>query len=219
MKNAYLVFYNLLQFCGWSAILFTGRLDYLMWFQTIQLIEVVHCMVGLVKSSAFQTFMQILSRIVIVWVALVPYPETHQTIGLNMILWAWPLAETTRYIYYALNLLKLNLYIVTWARYTFFIVLYPLGVSGELLILYTLILLLRRTGDLSYQLPNQLNISFSPDVILVIFMLSYVPCKLLKKYYHTFQQQNSKKSYTNLYLSTVYLMSSQLWGVSNVTVK
>jgi very-long-chain (3R)-3-hydroxyacyl-CoA dehydratase len=177
MKDAYLIVYNLLQFCGWAAVLVTGRLNLLTWFQTLQLLEVVHCMVGFVKSSAFQTFMQILSRIIIVWAALVPFPETRQTIGLYMILWAWPLAETTRYIYYALNLMKLNLYVVTWLRYTLFIGLYPLGVSGELLILYQLFQLARRTGVFDYPLPNKLNVSFYGDIAIVLIVLSYVPCK------------------------------------------
>lgn len=177
LRDAYLIAYNLLQFAGWMGILITGRLDLLMWFQTIQLLEVVHCMIGFVKSSAIQTFMQILSRIIILWVALVPYPETRQTIGLDMILWAWPLAETTRYIYYALNLMKLNLYIVTWARYTFFIGLYPLGVSGELLILLKLIPILARTGDLDIALPNKYNVSFCAHYAIILLMLTYVPCK------------------------------------------
>lgn len=158
-------------------VLFTGRLDYLTWFQSLQLIEVLHCLVGLVKSSAFQTFAQILSRLIIVWCALVPFKETHQTVGLDMILWAWPVAETTRYIYYALNLMKLNLYLVTWARYTFFIGLYPLGVSGELLILYKLIQIVRSTTKYSYSLPNPLNISLHADIVLILIILSYVPCK------------------------------------------
>lgn len=175
MKNAYLIFYNLMQFCGWAAVLATGRLDLLMWFQTIQLIEVVHCLVGFVKSSAMQTFMQILSRIIIVWVALVPYPETRETIGYNMILWAWPIAETTRYIYYAISLMKLNIYLSTWARYTLFIGLYPLGVSGELLILYKLIQVFQKTKDYTLPLPNVLNVSFHPDIAIMLLVLSYVP--------------------------------------------
>lgn len=181
MKNIYLIFYNLLQLVGWTAVFFGnqlgGGLTYLMFFQTLQLIEVVHCMVGFVKSSAFQTFMQILSRIIIVWVALVPNPETRETIGLDMIMYAWPLAETTRYLYYALNLMKLNVYLVTWARYTFFIVLYPLGVSGELLILYQLLQLVKRTGAYSYLLPNPLNVSFQADIAIIGLVLTYVPCK------------------------------------------
>jgi len=134
-------------------------------------------MIGFVKSSAVQTFMQILSRIIIVWVALVPYPATRETVGLYMIMWAWPLAETTRYIYYALNLMKLNIYPVTWARYTFFTFLYPLGVSGELLILLKLIQISRETGAYNYPLPNALNVSFYGDIAIIGLILTYVPCK------------------------------------------
>lgn len=177
MKTPYLIFYNLLQFAGWSVVLATGRMDFLCFFQTIQLLEVLHCMLGLVKSSAMQTFMQILSRLLVVWCALVPYPETQEILGFKMILWAWPLAETTRYIYYAFNLMNLNIYIFTWLRYTLFIILYPLGVSGELLILYKLLQIIQKTGQYSYPVPNPLNISFHADIAIIILMLSYIPCK------------------------------------------
>lgn len=175
--KAYLILYNLIQFIGWSVILYTGRLDYLMFFQTLQLLEVLHCLIGFVKSSAFQTFMQIASRLAIVWLALVPFPETRGIQGHQMILWAWPIAETTRYLYYALNLMKLNLYIVTWARYTFFIVLYPLGVSGELLIFYKLLNVVKKSGTFDFPLPNKLNISIYAHVAIIIVMLTYIPCK------------------------------------------
>lgn len=178
MKTAYLIFYNLAQFVGWSIVLATGRMDYLCWFQSIQLIEVLHCMLGLVKSSALTTFMQILSRLIVVWAALVPFPETQQTLGFKMILWAWPIAETTRYIYYAFNLMNLNIYLFTWLRYSLFIVLYPLGVSGELLILYKLKQILEKTGDHIFQMPyTQQNINYHPNHAILLLMLSYIPCK------------------------------------------
>lgn len=177
LRATYLVIYNVIQFCGWMVVLFTGRLDYLMWFQTIQLLEVLHCIIGFVKSSAIQTLLQITSRLVIVWLALIPFPETRGTYGHHMILWAWPIAETTRYLYYALNLLKINLYLVTWARYTFFIVLYPLGVSGELLIFYKLLPIIKQSGAFDYTLPNKLNFSLYGHVCIILIMLTYLPCK------------------------------------------
>lgn len=177
MKNTYLIFYNLAQFIGWSVVLFTNRMDYLCWFQTIQLIEVLHCMVGFVKSSAITTLMQITSRIIVLWAALVLFPVTQLGLGFKLIMWAWPLAETTRYIYYAINLMKLNIYLFTWIRYSFFIVLYPTGVSGELLILYQLANLLKQSGFLTLSLPNPLNISVHPDILVYLLMLSYIPRK------------------------------------------
>lgn len=177
--KAYLIAYNIIQFIGWFAVLYTQRLDILCIFQTIQLLEVVHCIVGFVKSSAFQTFMQILSRIIIVWAALVPFEAARLSTGFSMILIAWPIAETTRYLYYAINLVNLDVYLVTWARYTFFIVLYPLGVSGELLILWKMRDVLIETKVLDYPLPNKLNVSIYGTYVLAIIMFSYIPCKYL----------------------------------------
>lgn len=175
--KSYLVAYNVIQFAGWCAIFATKRIDLLYIFQTIQVLEVLHCLLGFVKSSAFQTSMQILSRIVVVWVALVPFESTRESIGYPMILIAWPIAETTRYLYYTMNLVDLSSYIVTWARYSFFIVLYPLGVTGELLITWQLKNTLTETKSLDYPLPNKLNISIYGNAIVITIMLLYIPCK------------------------------------------
>ena len=51
-------------------------------------------------------------------------------------LFAWTLTEIIRYSYYTLNLMNTNVGIITWLRYTLFIVLYPIGVTGELLCYY-----------------------------------------------------------------------------------
>ena len=44
-----------------------------------------------------------------------------------------------RYWYYALSLVDKVPYFLTWARYSFFTFLYPIGVSGELLTIYRLL--------------------------------------------------------------------------------
>lgn len=211
MKDTYLLSYNLAQFFGWSLVFFTRRLDLLLFFQTLQLLEVLHCIIGFVRSSAIQTFMQILSRLIIVYLLyffpLLGRPTIPSgswgppidMIGVDMILIAWPIAEFTRYIYYALNLMKLNLMKekitwsltrsitrwsitwlpqIIWARYSFFIVLYPMGASGELLILYKLMQILRESeNQFKFSLPNPLNISVYGDVMILVVMLTYVPCK------------------------------------------
>lgn len=176
-RTSYLIAYNALQFVGWLYIFFAQNITYLAFFQTLQFIEVVHCAIGFVKSSAIQTFMQILSRLIVVWMAVLPYPETRDTIGYPMILFAWPVAETTRYLYYALNLCSINSYIVTWARYTFFIVLYPLGVTGELSILTKLYSIMSAGKLYTLELPNALNISFYGHYLLAFVMATYIPCK------------------------------------------
>ncbi|XP_054161032.1 very-long-chain (3R)-3-hydroxyacyl-CoA dehydratase hpo-8-like [Oppia nitens] len=188
----YLFGYNLVQFFGWSYGLiiivghvlatggkFTGAYDRvqlsLTIFQSLQLIEVGHCLVRLVPSNAFQTFVQIFSRLVVVWGILLPVADSRTSIGVPMLLIAWSLAEMTRYMYYALNIYDQVPYVLTWLRYTLFIVLYPLGVSGELLTMVAAIPYIRDSGLYSLSLPNFANFSFYYHYGLVAIMLGYIP--------------------------------------------
>ena len=141
------------------------------------MIEVLHCLVGLVPSSAFQTFIQIISRLIVVWGILHPVPETRISYGVPLILLAWPLAETTRYLYYALNIYNVVPYLLTWARYSLFIILYPTGVLGELLIMGKSFNYIKERLLWSITLPNFANVSFYYHIALILVMLSYIPCK------------------------------------------
>lgn len=144
-------------------------------FQTLQFIEVFHCVVGLVPSNAIQTAMQIFSRLVVVWGILRPVVETRDSTGFPLLMTAWSLAEATRYIYYALNLYDMVPHFITWCRYSFFIILYPIGVTGELLAIYSSLGYIARTGLYSLPMPNPLNASFYYHYALIAIMASYVP--------------------------------------------
>ena len=48
----------------------------------------------------------------------------------------------------------------SFPRYNLFIVLYPLGVAGELLTIYAALPFVRRSGMYSMRLPNKYNVSF-----------------------------------------------------------
>lgn len=62
-------------------------------------------------------------------------------------------------------------------RYTLFIVLYPMGVSGELLTIYAALPYVRRSGLYSISLPNKYNFSFDYHAFLILIMISYIPRK------------------------------------------
>lgn len=62
-------------------------------------------------------------------------------------------------------------------RYTFFIVLYPMGVTGELLIIYAALPYVQKTGLYSVTLPNKYNFSFDYYTFLILIMISYIPRK------------------------------------------
>ncbi|CAG2109936.1 unnamed protein product [Medioppia subpectinata] len=187
----YLFCYNLIQFFGWSYGLvvvvsgvaakgnFTGVYEWVRTsvsiFQTLQLIEVVHCLIRLVPSNAFQTLIQVLSRLIVVWGVLLPVVEARHSLGVPMLLIAWSIAEMTRYLYYALNIYDVVPYALTWLRYTLFIVLYPIGVSGELLTIVSAIPYIRDRNLFAISLPNFANISFYYHYLLAIVILSYIP--------------------------------------------
>ena len=155
---------------SWDAVAFSVT-----FFQTLQFIEVLHCVIGLVPSDPVQTAMQIISRLVVVWGILRPVEESRLSLGVPMLLTAWSIAELTRYIYYALNIYDIVPSILTWCRYTFFIVLYPTGAGGELLSILAALPTIQAKSLYAIKLPNFANISFYYEYALVIFMLSYIP--------------------------------------------
>lgn len=71
-------------------------------------------------------------------------------------------------------------------RYTFFIVLYPMGVTGELLTIYAALPYVQKTGLYSVTLPNKYNFSFDYYTFLIIVMISYIPCKYILHVYNHF---------------------------------
>merc|ERR1719253_1783710 len=54
------------------------------------------------------------------------------TAWISMLILAWSVTEVVRYLYYGLNILGLDIAPLTWLRYSTFLLLYPIGVSGEL---------------------------------------------------------------------------------------
>jgi very-long-chain (3R)-3-hydroxyacyl-CoA dehydratase len=88
----WLIVYNFMSCYGWGSVLYqltdhliTSEGEYqgsyqlisqlLVVVQTCALLEVVHASVGLVKSSAFTTMVQVSSRLFIVWLILDQFPQ------------------------------------------------------------------------------------------------------------------------------------------------
>lgn len=108
--------------------------------------------------------------------------------GLPLALLAWSITEIIRYGYYALNLINLVPSILIWLRYTTFIALYPIGVTGELLCFYAAQFYARDNHIWSIALPNASNFTFSYYYFLWIIMLMYIPL-FPKLYLHMFAQR------------------------------
>lgn len=148
-KTTYLLTYNALLAIGWLVfliyqVLHGFQLDSTsLWLlnvvQVAAFLEVLHAMLKWVKTPVFTSLIQISSRVfVLVWINLIPQSEMLSIAGIDgvaMVSVAWGITEVVRYSFYFLGLLNQEVYPIVWMRYSFFLVLYPLGVTGEWFIL------------------------------------------------------------------------------------
>ncbi|KZT56148.1 PTPLA-domain-containing protein [Calocera cornea HHB12733] len=105
--------------------------------QTLAIMEVFHAMLGFVKSSAFVTTMQVFSRYALVWGIADYYDQAQENPLYASMVFAWSVTEVIRYAWYALNLCNIKLAWLTYIRYTFFYVLYPVGASSEAFVMFS----------------------------------------------------------------------------------
>ena len=110
---------------------------------------------------------------------------------------AWGLVEVVRYLYLALNLVNMAPPWLLWLRYTLFYVLYPLGVYGEMKVLFDALPSMSKSGILSVTLPNEWNFSFSfACYIWTLLYVIYLP-GLYVQYTHMMKQRSKALSVTN----------------------
>ena len=209
----YLIVYNFALFLSWSAI-FVGmcavalntelakessRSEFLLKIylkvemllkvsQTVALLEIIHCIVKIVPSSPVLTGFQVMSRLFVLWLVTDLVPSTQKAPGVVLYLVCWTITEIVRYSYYVLNLIGSVPYIIMWCRYTFFFVLYPLGVAGELITIYYSLPVVKETGILSLPMPNLINFSFSYHIFLIFVMFCYIPI-FPQLYFHMVAQR------------------------------
>ena len=168
------------------------------------MLEVLHSLVGLVRSPVFTTALQVASRVLLVnVVAQVPVAQAH--IISVVMLSAWSLVEIVRYAFYAVNLIGSVPYPLTWLRYVAIVVIvatdsififfctcvcvhrsqccsgctlalcsysiflfdYPLGVAGELGVLYVSLEYFRTSGLWSF--PPYFNAYYAMMAIMASY--------------------------------------------------
>ncbi|XP_050464634.1 very-long-chain (3R)-3-hydroxyacyl-CoA dehydratase 2 [Cataglyphis hispanica] len=206
LSKLYLVLYNLGQTLGWSYILYLIIQHYInpshntLWdktqlpviiFQNAAVLEIIHAAIGIVSSNVITTTLQVFSRVMVVVGVILATPDSYAAAspGLPLALIAWSITEIIRYFYYFANLTGIVPYILVWLRYTTFIILYPIGVTGELLCFYAAVQYSNDNSDSwSYILPNKWNFTFSYLYVLIGIMISYTPF-FLHLYLHMFTQR------------------------------
>lgn len=160
LTKLYLVLYNLACCSGWAYVLFcalksilkTQKLDefvgdrdsmcllVLMFTQNAAIMEVLHAALGFVRSPVAMTAIQVSSRVGVLYYLLTS-PNAIASNGAGLMVLSWSLVEVPRYMFYFMALItgdatKGTPYPLFWLRYSLFMVLYPSGITGEILTYY-----------------------------------------------------------------------------------
>ncbi|TNF28509.1 MAG: hypothetical protein EP314_03730 [Bacteroidetes bacterium] len=150
MKKLWLIAFNILTFLAWVAFfihsLFHGlqfdgqSLVMLAFAQGLAIFEIMNAVLGIAGAHWLLTTVQVFSRFLVV-ALLLWMPAEHVAnfgwkSGFAVITVAWTITEMVRALYYLAGIFNQEVYMITFCRYSFFVVLYPLGVAGEFMVMY-----------------------------------------------------------------------------------
>lgn len=209
MKTGYLFMYNLVQFLGfsWIFVNMSVRLfvfgqdslfdtfhavgDMMNFCQILAIVEVINPLLGLVKTALVPAIIQVLGRIMILFVVLGSQAEMQNKAAVFAVFYLWSIIEMFRYPYYMLSCIGTEWKILTWIRYTIWIPLYPLGVIAEAVCVVQSIPHFEESGRFTAQLPNPLNISFSFTYFLQVYLIIMF-LGLFVNFRHLYKQRNKR---------------------------
>jgi very-long-chain (3R)-3-hydroxyacyl-CoA dehydratase len=149
-KRSWLILFNGFTLVAWLVFLVvaasggfelnTGAAMVLAVAQGLAIFEVMNAILGIAGSNFLLTGLQVASRLLVMALLVMMAPDCpcdgFEKYGYPLIVLAWTVTEVIRALNYLSDLLGLGLKAIGWLRYSLFIVLYPLGVTGEFLIIY-----------------------------------------------------------------------------------
>jgi very-long-chain (3R)-3-hydroxyacyl-CoA dehydratase len=104
--------------------------------------------------------------------------DAQRQYGLGLMVLSWASTEIPRYFFYAWNVISPATLpsILTYIRYSTFLILYPTGITGEVFcILASLPYFKSHPKVLSYYMPNDLNFEIKYLYVLYAILAIYVP--------------------------------------------
>uniref|UniRef100_A0A0E0EL94 Very-long-chain (3R)-3-hydroxyacyl-CoA dehydratase n=2 Tax=Oryza meridionalis TaxID=40149 RepID=A0A0E0EL94_9ORYZ len=191
MRRLYLSFYNWIVFIGWVQVSWSMILallengyeavyaaveQHLLFAQTAAIMEILHSIVGLVRSPVSSTIPQITGRLFMIWGILWSFPETHTHIFVTSLLISWCITEVTRYCFYGMKeSFGFTPSWLLWLRYSTFIVCLPVGTVSEVGLVYIVLPFMKASGKYCLRMPNKWNFSSNYFYASIFFMVLYAP--------------------------------------------
>ncbi|PRQ48485.1 putative very-long-chain (3R)-3-hydroxyacyl-CoA dehydratase [Rosa chinensis] len=191
LRRLYLSLYNWTLFIGWSQVLYLAvktlresgpgqvynALDRPLQFaQSAAFLEILHGLVGLVRSPITATLPQISSRLFLVWGILWSFPETQSHVLVSSLVISWSITEIIRYSFYGMKeTLGFAPSWLQWLRYSTFMLLYPIGITSEVGLIYLAMPHIKNSEKYCIRMPNKWNFSFDYVCAAIVALGFYVP--------------------------------------------
>ncbi|KAG8053444.1 hypothetical protein GUJ93_ZPchr0001g30442 [Zizania palustris] len=190
-RRLYLSVYNWIVFLGWVQVLcrvILALLDNgheavyaaierpLQFAQTAAIMEILHSIVGLVRSPVSATLPQISGRLFITWGILWSFPETHSHILVTPLIMSWSIAEVIRYSFFGMKeSFGFTPSWLLWLRYSSFVICFPVGIVSEVGVTYIAFPFMKASEKYCLRMPNQWNFSFDYYYASALLMALYFP--------------------------------------------
>lgn len=191
VRRTYLTIYNWTVFVGWFQVLYLALKTLmesghehvydavekpLLLAQSAAVLEILHGLVGLVRSPVTATLPQISSRLYVTWGILWSFPETRTHILVSSLVISWSITEIIRYSFFgtkeALGSAPPGL---MWLRYSTFLLLYPTGITSEVGLIYIAMPYIKESAKYCVRMPNKWNFSFDYFYAAILVLGIYVP--------------------------------------------
>nr|ACG31453.1 PAS2 [Zea mays] len=138
--------------------------------------EIVHGLVGLVRSPVSATLPQIGSRLFLTWGVLWSFPETQSHLLVTTLVISWSITEIIRYSFFGTKeAFGFAPSWLLWLRYSTFMLLYPTGISSEVGLIYIALPYMKASEKYCIRMPNKWNFSYDYFYSSVLALLIYVP--------------------------------------------
>ncbi|CAF3941695.1 unnamed protein product [Rotaria sp. Silwood2] len=196
LRTNWLLFYNLFQFMAYLWV-FTRLISHFIsngrelvenpikLCQSLSVLEIIHPLIGFTKGDWLSPLMQFSGRNLILFIIINYNHQIKPSPIISYLFLVWSFVELFRYPYYGIRLLNKPNRIITWFRYTLWIILYPLGAFLEV---YKSIDFYHSNGYLTLNLPNKMNFSFDFALFLRIYLV-LLPIGLVQMMQHMWNQR------------------------------
>ncbi|CAK7339630.1 unnamed protein product [Dovyalis caffra] len=191
LRRLYLTVYNWTVFFGWSQVLFLAVKTLkdsghehvynavekpLQLAQTAAVLEILHGLVGLVRSPITATLPQIGSRLYLTWGILYSFPEIRSNFLVTSLVISWSITEIIRYSFFGMKeVLGFAPSWLMWLRYSTFLLLYPTGISSEVGLVYFALPYMKESEKYCIRMPNKWNYSFDNFCAAILVLGTYIP--------------------------------------------